>query len=80
MRADFFDKKMSVHFNVNDIFDWNKWDSDTYSPTLISYSSTKFSSRTISLGVTFRFGKMELERRSREGGEDDGGMPTSNGK
>lgn len=80
MRADFFDKKMSVHFNVNDIFDWNKWDSDTYSPTLISYSSTKFSSRTISLGVTFRFGKMELERRAREGGEDDGGMPTSNGK
>ena len=82
MRADFFDKKMSVHFNVNDIFDWNKWDSDTNSPTLISYSSTKFSSRTISLGVTFRFGKMELERRAREGGEDDGGagVPSTNGK
>ena len=80
MRADFFDKKMSVHFNVNDIFDWNKWDSDTYSPTLISYSSTKFSSRTISLGVTFRFGKMELERRAREGGEDDGGEMQTSGK
>lgn len=73
LRADFFDKKMSVHLNVNDIFNWNKWDSNTYNPYYISYSSYKFNSRSISAGVTFRFGKMELERRAREGGEDTGG-------
>ncbi len=75
LRADFFDKKMSVHLNVNDIFNWNKWDNNTSNPYYISYSSYKFNSRSISAGVTFRFGKMELERRAREGGEDTGGEP-----
>ncbi len=81
LRADFFDKKMSVHLNVNDIFNWNRWDNNTSNPYYISYSSYKFNSRSISAGVTFRFGKMELERQAREGGEDMGGdMPTGNGK
>jgi outer membrane receptor protein involved in Fe transport len=81
LRADFFDKKMSVHLNVNDIFNWNKWDNNTSNPYYISYSSFKFNSRSISAGITFRFGKMELERQAREGGEDDsGGMPTGSGK
>lgn len=76
LRADFFDKKMSVHLNVNDIFNWNKWDNNTYNPYYISYSSFKFNSRSISAGVTFRFGKMELERKARQGGEDAGGEPS----
>lgn len=76
LRADFFDKKMSVHLNVNDIFNWNKWDNNTYNPYYISYSSYKFNSRSISAGVTFRFGKMELERKARQGGEDAGGEPS----
>ena len=76
LRADFFDKKMSVHLNVNDIFNWNKWDNNTSNPYYISYSSYKFNSRSISAGVTFRFGKMELERQAREGGEDMGGEPS----
>ena len=81
LRADFFDKKMSVHLNVNDIFNWNKWDNNTSNPYYISYSSFKFNSRSISAGVTFRFGKMELERRAREGGEDSGGeMNMGSGK
>lgn len=81
LRADFFDKKMSVHLNVNDIFNWNRWDNNTSNPYYISYSSYKFNSRSISAGVTFRFGKMELERSAREGGEDMGGdMPAGNGK
>ena len=82
LRADFFDKKMSVHLNVNDIFNWNKWDNNTSNPYYISYSSYKFNSRSISAGITFRFGKMELERQAREGGDDAGGdsMPSGNGK
>lgn len=80
LRADFFDKKMSVYLNVNDIFNWNKWDNNTNNPYYISYSSNKYNSRYISAGVTFRFGKMELENRARQGGENDGGGGMSGGK
>ncbi len=68
LRADFFDRKMSVHINVNDIFNWNKWDNNTTNPYYISYSSFKFNSRSISAGLVFRFGKMELERKAQTGG------------
>jgi Outer membrane receptor proteins, mostly Fe transport len=77
LRADFFDKKMSVYLNANDIFNWNKWDNNTYNPYYVSYSSYKYNSRSVSVGVTFRFGKMELENMARQGGEDaseGGGM------
>lgn len=70
LRADFFDKKMSLHLNVNDIFNWNKWDGNINTPTMISYSSSKYNSRTVSLGVVFRFGKMELEKKAKQGGEE----------
>ena len=68
LRADFFDRKMSVHINVNDIFNWNRWDNNTTNPYYISYSSFKFNSRSISAGLVFRFGKMEFERKAQTGG------------
>ena len=68
LRADFFDRKMSVHINVNDIFNWNKWDNNITNPYYQSYSSFKFNSRSISAGLVFRFGKMELERKAQVGG------------
>lgn len=68
LRADFFDRKMSVHINVNDIFNWNKWDNNTTNPYYVSYSSFKYNSRSISAGIVFRFGKMELERKAQVGG------------
>ena len=80
LRADFFNKKMSVYLNANDIFNWNKWDNNTYNPYYISYSSYKFNSRSVSIGVLFRFGKMELEGMARQGGDDDGGSGMTSGK
>lgn len=68
LRADFFDRKMSVHINVNDIFNWNKWDNNVTNPYYQSYSSFKYNSRSISAGLVFRFGKMELERHAQTGG------------
>lgn len=68
LRADFFDRKMSVHINVNDIFNWNRWDNNTTNPYYQSYSSFKYNSRSISAGLVFRFGKMELERKAQTGG------------
>jgi len=73
LKADFWDRKISVYVNANDIFNWNKWDNDTNNPYYISHSSYKFNSRSVSVGVTFRFGKMELEKRAQQGGADDGG-------
>ena len=70
LRADFFNRKMSVHINVNDIFNWNKWDNNTTNPYYQSYSSTKYNSRSISAGLVFRFGKMELERKAQVGGSE----------
>ena len=77
LRADFFDRKMSLHINVNDIFNWNRWDNNTTNPYYISYSSFKFNSRSISAGLVFRFGKMELERKAQVGG-GEAEMPTPN--
>lgn len=70
IRADFFDRKMSVHINVNDIFNWNKWDNNTTNPYFISYSSYRYNSRSISAGLVFRFGKMELESHAQVGGSE----------
>ena len=79
LKADFFDKKMSVYVNANDIFNWGSWDNNTYNPYYISYSSYKFNSRSVNVGVTFRFGKMELENRAMQGEDDGGGEPSVGG-
>jgi hypothetical protein len=64
---DFADRKISVYLNVQDIFNWNKQSSDVTNPYYIAYSSTKRNSRYIGAGVTFRFGKIEMEQQARTG-------------
>ena len=75
LRCDFFDKKLSVYLNANDIFNWNKWGSNNDSPYLVSHSTYKYNSRSVALGFTLRFGKMELENQARQGAasESSGG-------
>ncbi len=73
LRVDFFDHKLSLYLNVTDIFNWNKWGSDVESPYLVSHSTFKYNSRTVSAGFTLRFGKMELEHQARQGGGSAGG-------
>ncbi len=79
LRADFFNRMMTVFVNANDIFNWNKWGSSNNSPYVISTSDAKFNSRSVSLGLQFRFGKMELEKNSRQGGDDSQGQPQGMG-
>ena len=79
LRADFFDRKLSVYINANDIFNWNSWGSTNYSPYVESISNSKFNSRSVAVGVTFRFGKMELEQVARQGGEDAPSAPQGMG-
>ena len=75
LKADFFDRKLSVFVNANDIFNTSSWGESNYSPYVQSTSDGKFNSRSVSLGLTFRFGKMELEQRARQGADDSQGAP-----
>lgn len=67
LRADFLDRKISAFINVNDIFNWNKNHTTNENPYYISSSTSKYVSRFISAGITFRFGKMELESKATDG-------------
>jgi hypothetical protein len=79
LKADFFDRKMSVFVNAMDIFNTNSWGESNYSPYVQSNSDGKYNSRSVSVGVTFRFGKMELEQMARQGADDSQGAPQGMG-
>ena len=79
LRADFFDRKLSVFVNANDIFNTNQFGHSSSSPYVQSTSNYKYNSRSVAVGVTFRFGKMELEQMARQGGEGAQGAPQGMG-
>lgn len=79
LRADFFDRKLSVYVNANDIFNWNSFGQTNDSPYVQSISTYKYNSRSVAVGVTFRFGKMELEQRARQGEGESGSAPQGMG-
>ena len=79
LKADFFDRKMSVFVNASDIFNTNRWGETNYSPYVQSNSDAKYNSRSVSVGVTFRFGKMELEQMARQGADDSQSAPQGMG-
>ena len=67
LSGDFFDKRLSLTLNVSDLFDWNRSQSWNTNPLLLSYSDAHTDSRFISLSLTLRFGKMELQMNAKEG-------------
>jgi hypothetical protein len=75
VRADLFKKKLSIRFGVQDIFNWQKEYKNTNTPTLISSSSSKSITQYFTAGLTFRFGKVELESKAKTGGGQGGGAP-----
>ena len=79
LRADFFDRRLSVFVNANDIFNWNSWGQTNDSPYVYSTSNYKYNSRSVAVGVTFRFGKMELEQMARQGEGESGSVPQGMG-
>ncbi len=76
LRSDLFKRKLSIYVNVQDIFNWGaKYGSgsENTNPYYLSNSTNKtLNSRYIAAGITFRFGKMELEKKVQEG-ESSGG-------
>ena len=76
LRSDFFNRRLSVFVNVQDIFNWGAKigsGSTNTNPYFISDSTRKMlNSRYISAGFTLRFGKLELERQAKEGENEAG--------
>ncbi|MBQ9417832.1 MAG: TonB-dependent receptor family protein [Bacteroidales bacterium] len=67
MSADFFDRRLSLYFNANDIFNWEQWSRLDINPYSNSSYLSKSTSSYLTFGLTLRFGKMELSNSSREG-------------
>ena len=75
-RSDFFNRRLSVFVNVQDIFNWGARigsGSLNTNPYYLTDSNTKMvNSRYISAGITLRFGKLELEKGAKEGESESG--------
>ena len=54
LRIDFFQNRMSLLVNVNDLFDWNKTDNTIRQPDYEYFSSQKTTSRFVSAEIIFR--------------------------
>ena len=67
LSADFWQKRLSVVLNVSDLFNWNRSQSWNTNPYLLGYSTSHTDSRFVTLSLTLRFGKMELQSLAREG-------------
>ena len=77
LRSDLFKRKLSIYVNVQDIFNWGgKYGSgsENTNPYYLTNSTSKMlNSRYISAGITLRFGKMELESKAQQTGENESG-------
>lgn len=76
LRADFLKRKISAFINIQDLFNWGGRfgsGSENTNPYYLSESTNKrLNSRFISAGITFRFGKMELESNAKAGADESG--------
>ena len=73
--SDFFNRKLSVNLNVRDIFGMAQWGNNTTAPSYQTTGSQRYDSRFVSLGLTWRMGKMELESKARQGATESMGTP-----
>ena len=73
--SDFFNRKLSVSLNARDIFGMAQWGNNTTAPNYQTTGSQRYDSRFVSLGVTWRMGKMELESKARQGATESAGTP-----
>ncbi len=67
----FFDDRLSAYVKVTDPFNWNRSQNLTYAPLYQSYNSHHSDSRFITLGISWRFGKAELEWQAHKGASED---------
>ena len=62
-----FDGRLAVRLSVSDLFDANRYESRSYAPSYTAYSSSHYTSRFLTFGLSWRFGKLDLEWQARGG-------------
>ncbi len=67
----FLDDRLSAYLKITDPFNWNRSQNWTYAPMYQSYNSHHNDNRYITLGISWRFGKAELEWQARKGASAD---------
>lgn len=76
LRAEFWKRRISVFVDVHDIFNWNRRGTDVNNPyyTLSSTTWSNWMGRSIRGGISFKFGKMELEGAQAQAQGGQGGQ------
>lgn len=72
--VDLLKHKLSLYLVCSDIFNWRKNSTEYSNPDYQGSESQKIVSRFVSLGAVVRFGKMELERKAKQGGTGGAGI------
>lgn len=65
--ADFLDNRLSARISISDLFNWQRTDALNTNPYHISTESTHRDSRYITLGITYRIGRMDLQYKAQSG-------------
>jgi Outer membrane protein beta-barrel family/CarboxypepD_reg-like domain/TonB-dependent Receptor Plug Domain len=61
--TDLFKRKLSLRLGMMDVFNMMERNVTTNTPSYISLSSSKRKSQYLTFGITFRFGKIQLEQK-----------------
>ena len=72
MRTDFFDHKLSVFINGNDLFGLMRYSNTYTNPTSSGSYTSRNNSTYLCAGFTLRFGNVELEGEAQTAGEKGG--------
>ena len=72
MRTDFFDHKLSVFVNGNDLFGLMRHSNTYTNPSMQGSYSSRSNSTYLCAGFTLRFGNVELENEAQTAGEKGG--------
>ena len=65
--TDLFDRHLSLYFKVNDLFKSSNSHTVSTNPYYAEDYRWSYNSRFVSLGLTWRIGKMDLESKGRQG-------------
>ena len=72
MSTDLFKRRLSLFLNVNDLFNTVRTGSESINPYNPSTAESTLTSRYVSLGLTWRIGRTELESRQTHGKKSGG--------
>ena len=70
--TDLFDRRLSLFLNVNDIFNTVRTGGESINPYHPSISESTLTSRYVSLGLTWRIGRTEMESQQTHGKKPSG--------